>query len=138
MGLDRVRWIEVPHITGGGATLSFIEAERHVPFEIKRVYYLYHIQDNIQRGGHAHNDHEELILPLAGSFDMRLDDGAESRTFHLDSPWRGLFIPTMVWHELLNFSPGAVAMVCASHYFDHEDYYRTYEAFRAALKKGVG
>ncbi len=134
MGLSKVRLVELPKVTDAGASLTFVEGSRHLPFTIRRVYYLYDIQDGVHRGGHAHKDHEELILAVHGSFDVRLDDGKGSITHHLDQPNVGIFFPTFVWHELTNFSPGTVCLVLASHCYDHEDYFREYSEFLAAVK----
>ena len=132
MGLDLVRYVDLPKMADPGATLTFIEGGRHIPFKIRRVYYLYNIRPGEKRGGHAHKLHQELILPLAGSFDIILDDGYRSGRFHMDQPSRGILFPTMVWHELENFSEGAVCLVHASLLYDAADYYRQYDTFKAA------
>ncbi len=134
MGLDKVRYVDLPKMADPGATLTFIEGGRHIPFDIRRVYYLYNIRPGEKRGGHAHKLHEELILPLAGSFDIILDDGYRNARYRMDQPSRGIIFPTMVWHELENFSEGAVCLVLASLFYDEEDYYRDYATFRAAVR----
>lgn len=134
MGLDKVRFVDLATATGAGACLTFIEGGRHLPFDIRRVYYLYDIEPGVQRGGHAHKQHEELIIAAAGSFDIILDDGYRTQRFPLDRPNRGIFFPTMVWHELENFAPGSVCLVLASLYYDQEDYFRDYDEFVAAVR----
>lgn len=114
--------------------LTFIEGNRHIPFEIKRVYYLYDVPGGSTRGGHAHKQLQQLIIAMSGSFDVVLDDGHEKQKIHLNRSYHGLLIPTMVWRELENFSSGSVCMVLASEYFEEDDYYREYDAFRAAVK----
>jgi dTDP-4-dehydrorhamnose 3,5-epimerase-like enzyme len=133
-GLDRARLIELPKIGDHRGFLTVAENNRQVPFDIRRVYYLYDLPENTHRGGHAHKLHEELVLPLAGSFDVTLDDGQHRKTFHLDQPNIGLFMPTMVWHELANFATGSVCMVLASQPHDAEDYYRDREEFYRAVR----
>lgn len=113
-------------------SLSFVEAERHVPFAIERAYYLYDVPGGVERGGHAHKELQQLIVALSGSFEVRLDDGRQRRSVTLDRPYNGLYIPTMIWRELVNFSSGAVLFVLASNVYSEDDYYREYAEFVAA------
>lgn len=129
MGLEQARLLELPRVTDPGASLTFIEAARHIPFDIQRVYYLYGIAPGQQRGGHAHKLHQELIIAIAGSFEIVLDDSRKQRRYTLDRPDRGVLFPTMVWHELENFSPNAICLVLASLRYDDEDYFRDYAEF---------
>jgi len=136
MGLDKVRLVDLATATDATASLTFIEGGRHLPFEIRRVYYLYDIEAGAERGGHAHKQHEELIIAAAGRFDIVLNDGYRSERFCLERPNQGVFFPTMVWHELQNFTPGSVCLVLASLYYDQEDYFRDYDEFVAAVGGG--
>jgi len=133
MGLDQVRIIDLPTITDPRGSLTFAEGARHVPFEIRRVFYLYALAPGTKRGGHAHKWHDEVIIPLAGSFDIRLDDGFQTCRYALDCPSTGLFLPRLVWQDLENFSPGAVCLVLASDVYTEADYYRKYPDFLAAV-----
>lgn len=135
MGLDQVRIIELPTVTDPRGSLSFAEGLRHVPFEIRRVFYLYGLAPGTTRGGHAHKWHDEVIIPLAGSFGIRLDDGVQTRRYTLDRPSAGLFLPRLVWQDLENFSPGAVCLVLASDVYSEADYYRKHADFLAAVRK---
>ena len=125
--------IELPVIHNSQGNLTFIEEQRHVPFDVARIYYLYDVPEGAARGGHAHRELEQLILPIGGSFDVIVDDGSNRRTFHLDDPHLGLYLPQLIWRELENFSAGSFCVVLASAYYDEADYYRDYEEFRAAV-----
>lgn len=130
MGLKDCRIIELPKIADQRGNLTFIEGGgRHVPFEIKRVYYLYDVPGGAERGGHAHKALHQLIIAMSGSFDVVLDDGREKCTFHLNRSYYGLYVCPMIWRELNNFSSGSVSMVLASNLYDEADYYRNYDDF---------
>ena len=109
------------------------EAEQHVPFDIKRVYYLYDVPGGETRGGHAHKQLEQFIIAASGSFDVVLDDGRERKSFFLNRSYFGLYVPRMVWRVLDNFSSGSICLVLASEYFDESDYYRDYQEFSRAV-----
>ena len=113
MSLADCRILDLPRITEPRGNLSFIEGGRHVPFEIRRVYYIYDVPGGESRGGHAHRRLQQLIIAMAGSFDVVLDDGSERRIVHLNRSYRGLYVPTMIWRELENFSSGSVCAVVA-------------------------
>lgn len=132
--LESCRLIDLPRIADPRGHLTFIEGSRHVPFEIARVYYLYETPEGAERGGHAHRRLEQLVIPLAGSFDVLLDDGTERRSICLARPDRGLYIGTMVWRELARFTAGAVCLVLASLPYDEADYYRDYKEFLQAVR----
>ncbi len=134
MGLEQCRLLELPRIADPRGALTFIESGRQVPFEIRRVYYLYDVHAGAERGGHAHKHLEQALMALSGSFDVVLDDGIEKRRFHLDRPWQSLYICPMVWRVIDNFSGGAVCMVLASMPYDESDYYRNYQDFLSALR----
>ena len=129
MNIKDCRLIDLPKISDPRGNLTFIEGERHVPFLIKRVYYLYDVPGGSDRGGHAHKDLHQLIIAMSGSFDVVLDDGSEKKRIHLNRSYHGLYICPMVWRELDNFSSGSVCMVLASNLYDPEDYYRDYDLF---------
>lgn len=136
MGLDQVRIIELPKITDPRGNLTFIEGCHHIPFAIKRVYYLYDVPGGETRGGHAHKDLEQLIIAVSGSFDVIVDDGRNRIKFFLNRSYYGLYIPKMVWRELENFASGSVSLVLASEPYDENDYYRNHQEF-IAERRGV-
>jgi len=105
-----------------------------VPFHIKRVYYLYDVPGGASRAAHGHKRLHQFVVAMSGSFDVLLDDGRETRLFHLNRSYFGLYIPPMMWREMNNFSSGAVCMVLASEYYDEADYFREYGDFINAVK----
>ena len=127
--LRECKILELPRISDPRGNLTFIEANRHVPFAIQRVYYLYDVPGGAERGGHAHKELHQFIVAMSGSFDIVLNDGRESKTIHLNRSYMGLYIRPMVWRELVNFSSGSVCMVLASLPFDERDYFRDYEEY---------
>jgi len=127
--MDDVRIIELPRIHDPRGNLTFIEGNSHVPFDIRRVYYLYDVPGGAERGGHAHKNLSQLIIAMSGSFDVVLDDGTEKRRFHLNRSYQGLYVCPMIWRELDNFSSGSVCMVLASNTYDEADYYRDYDEY---------
>ena len=129
MGLADCRLIDLPKISDPRGNLTFIEGGRHVPFEIRRVYYLYDIPGGAERGGHAHKALHQLIVAMSGSFDVVLKDREHERRFHLNRSYYGLYICPMIWRELDNFSSGSVCMVLASNLYDESDYYRDYDEY---------
>jgi hypothetical protein len=122
--------IELPKIHNRAGNITPIQAFKDVPFDIKRVYYLYDVPGGETRGGHAHKDLYQLIVALSGSFDVLLDDGVETKTISLNRPNFGLLVTPYIWRELVNFSSGAVLLVLASLKYDEEDYIRDYENFK--------
>ncbi len=134
----RHRLIELPVVPDHRGNLSFLEGGRHVPFEIARVFYLYDVPAGESRAGHALRDVEQLLIAVSGSFDVVLDYGGERTVTTLNRPYVGLFVPSLVWRELENFSSGAVCLVLASARYDEGAYYRDYEEFRRALEGSPG
>jgi hypothetical protein len=132
MSLTECRIIDLPKINDPRGNLTFIEGGRHVPFEIKRVYYLYDVPGGAERGGHAHRALHQLIIAMSGSFDVILKDGTQQQRFHLNRSYSGLIICPMIWREIDNFSSGSVCMVLASNFYDESDYYRNYDEFLKA------
>ncbi len=129
MTLSNCRMIELPKISDPRGNLTFIEGGNHIPFDIKRVYYLYDVPGGAERGGHAHKNLHQLIVAMSGSFDVVLDDGLNKKRYHLNRSYQGLYVCSMIWRELDNFSSGSVCMVLASNNYDEDDYYRNYESF---------
>ncbi|GAB4564161.1 MAG: FdtA/QdtA family cupin domain-containing protein [Geothermobacteraceae bacterium] len=132
MSLADCRIVDLPKITDPRGNLTFIEGGRHVPFDIRRVYYLYDVPGGGERGGHAHKELHQLIVAMSGSFDVVLDDGFSKQRFHLNRSYYGLYVCPMIWRELDNFSSGSVCMVLASNFYDEADYYRNYQEFQVA------
>ncbi|MDA8087241.1 MAG: FdtA/QdtA family cupin domain-containing protein [Nitrospiraceae bacterium] len=128
-GIDDCRIIDFPKIADPRGNLTFIEGGRHVPFDIKRVYYLYDVPGGAERGGHAHIALSQLVIAMSGSFDVVLDDGHGRKRFHLNRSYYGLYVCPMVWRELNNFSSGSVCLVLASDLYGEADYYRDYGRF---------
>jgi hypothetical protein len=128
-----VRLIELPVITDLRGDLTYVEGGRHLPFEIRRVYYLYNVPVDSQRGGHAHRDLQQVIFALSGSFRITVDDGRSRSEYLLRDPRRGLYINRLIWREMDFFSQGAVCMVLASLPYDEADYYRNYNDFLQAV-----
>lgn len=126
--------IDLPKVSDHRGNLTFIEGLSHVPFEIKRVYYLYDVPGGAERGGHAHKELQQLMIAVAGSFDVTLDDGRQKTTVHLNRPYQALYVSDMTWREMSNFSSGSVCLVLASTEYDESDYYRDYDEFVAALR----
>ena len=133
MPLTDCKIINLPKIADPRGNLTFIETGRHVPFEIRRVYYLYDVPGGGERGGHAHKALSQLIVAMSGSFDVILDDGLQKQRFHLNRSYYGLYVCPMIWRELDNFSSGSVCMVLASNLYDEADYFRGYEEYLKAL-----
>ncbi len=126
--------VDLPKISDPRGNLTFLEGKRHVPFDIKRVYYLYDVPGGAERGGHAHKDLQQLIIAISGSFDVLLDDGVEKKRVHLARSYYGLYVCPMIWREMDNFSSGAVCLVLASNLYDESDYFREYDQFLKAIK----
>ncbi|MFQ5544347.1 MAG: FdtA/QdtA family cupin domain-containing protein [Acidiferrobacterales bacterium] len=136
MSIEECRLIDLPRIMDVRGNLTFIEAGRHIPFGIKRVYYLYDVPGGAARAGHAHKTLQQLLIAMSGSFDVKLDNGYSGKTVHLNRSYYGLYIPPMVWREIDNFSSGSVCMALASDFFDEADYYRDYQKFVRAVREG--
>ena len=136
MGVEECRILDLPRIGEPRGNLTFVEGSRHVPFDFRRVYYLYDVPGGASRGGHAHRRLLQFIIAVAGSFEVVVDDGVKRESFFLNRSYYGLYVPTMVWRELENFSSGSVCLVLASELYDESDYYRDYGEFaEAAISK---
>ncbi len=130
--INACRIVDLPKITDARGNLTFVEGGRHIPFEIKRTYFLYDVPGGAERGGHAHKDLHQLIIAISGAFDIVLDDGKEKKRYHLNRSYFGLYVCPMIWREMDNFSSGAVCLVLASNYYDEADYFREYHEFLTA------
>lgn len=129
MSVEQCEIIQLPKISDVRGNLSFIESSHHIPFDIKRVYYLYDVPGGSNRGSHAHKKLHQFIVAMSGSFDVVLDDGKKQQRFHLNRSYYGLYICPMMWRFLDNFSSGAVCMVLASEHYDEADYIRDHDSF---------
>ena len=132
IGIDHCRIMQLPKIVDPRGNLTFIEYPRHVPFDFKRVYYIYDVPGGSDRASHAHRNLHEFLVAMSGSFDVTLDDGRQKRRFHLNRSYYGLYICPMMWRALDNFSSGSVCMVLASEHYDEADYIRDYAQFLSA------
>ncbi|BBC73985.1 conserved hypothetical protein [Altererythrobacter sp. B11] len=128
-GTDLIRLIDLPVVSDPRGDLTFVEGETHVPFPIRRVYYLYNVPVDAERGGHAHRELEQVIFALSGSFRIKLDDGTARTEFWLRDPRKGLYVSRLVWREMDSFSQGAVCMVLASRPYEEGDYFRSHAEF---------
>lgn len=135
MSVGKCEIINLPKISDPRGNLSFIEGGQHIPFDIKRVYYLYDVPGGSDRGSHAHKNLHQFVVAMSGSFDVVLDDGKEKKRFHLNRSYYGLYVCPMMWRELDNFSSGSVCMVLASAHYDESDYIRDYTEFTALVRK---
>ena len=128
------RLIDIRKYSDTRGYLSVIENDIDVPFEIKRIYYLYMVPE-VARGAHAHKQLQQLLIATSGSVDVIMDDGNNKQTFHLDKPWKGLLVAPGLWRDLENFSGGAVLMCLASEKYDAADYIRDYKDFLSYKKQ---
>lgn len=131
--LRDIQLLQIPVVEDRRGNLAFIQ-EDIVPFEFKRVYYLFDVPSNSFRGGHSHINQSAVLIALSGSFEVILNDGTEEKSFLLNKPNIGLYIPTGIWRELDNFSSGAVCLVLASDVYDEEDYIRDFDQFMISKK----
>ena len=132
--IDKCKIIDLPKIHDPRGNLTFIEGTKHIPFDIKRVYFLYDVPGGAERGGHAHKDLHQIIIAIAGSFDVVINDGSNTQRFHLNRSYSGLYVCPMIWRELDNFSSGSVCLVLASDYFSEADYIRDFPQFDSLQK----
>lgn len=130
MSLSDCKFLQMPKISDVRGNLTFIEGGNHVPFEIKRVYYLYDVPGGSDRGAHAHRTLHQFFIAMSGSFDVVLNDGRQEKRFHLNRSYFGLYVTPMMWRHLDNFSSGSVCMVLASERYDEGDYIRDWSEFR--------
>lgn len=127
--MDEVRIIDLPKIEDERGNLSFLESSNHMPFRIRRSYWIYDVPGGHERGGHAFKKQHEFIIALSGSFDVEIEDGKDKKVFSLNRSYYGLYIPSGLWREMRNFSTNSLALVLSSTFFDDQDYIRDYELF---------
>ncbi|MFT3740001.1 MAG: FdtA/QdtA family cupin domain-containing protein [Breznakibacter sp.] len=122
--------VHLPKVHNRAGNLTALDNLVNIPFDVKRVYYLYDVPGGADRGGHAHVELQQFIVSLSGAFDVIIDDGTNKKVVHLDRPYFGLHVVPGIWRELINFSSGAICLVLASHPYTESDYIRTYEKFK--------
>ena len=127
--MNKPEIIQLPKFLDARGNLSFVEQEKHIPFVIRRTYWLYDVPGGECRGGHAYKENQEFIVALSGSFDVVLDDGTEKKTFTLNRSYYGLYVPKGLWREMENFSTNSLAMILSSTDYDANDYVRDYDEF---------
>lgn len=133
--LEDVKIINLPKILDDRGNLSFLENFNQVPFEIKRIYWIYDVPGGEIRGGHAYKELNEIIIALSGSFDVVVDDGGEKKTFSLNRSYYGLYVPSGLWRQIENFSTNALCLVLASTAYNEDDYIREYEQYKIFLNE---
>jgi dTDP-4-dehydrorhamnose 3,5-epimerase-like enzyme len=136
--VEECRLIDLPKISNNSGNLTFMESGRHLPYDFRRVYYIYDIPGGAMRGSHAHKECHEFLIAISGSFDVTLDDGSTTKKFHLNRSHIGLYVCPAMWRDLDNFSSGAICLVFSSDYYDEKDYWRNYDDFINAVRHGRG
>ena len=134
MNMEKSKIINLTKIQDPRGNLTFIEGNKHIPFEIKRVFYLYDVPGGSNRAGHALNKCQQFLIAMSGSFDVTIDDGFQKQKYHLNRSYYGLYIPPLNWREIDNFSSGSVCMALASELYYESDYYRHYDQFIKAVR----
>jgi hypothetical protein len=127
--MERVRIINLPKIFDERGNLSFIEENKHIPFSVERMYWIYDVPGGEVRGGHSYYENQELIIALSGSFDIVLHDGAKETRFSLNRSYSGLFVPKGIWRHMENFSTNALGLIIASTSYNADDYQRNFDEF---------
>ncbi len=127
--MDKPQIIDLPKFLDARGNLSFVEQGKHIPFEIRRTYWLYDVPGGEARGGHAYKENQEFIVALSGSFDVVLDDGNEKKVYTLNRSYYGLYVPKGLWREMENFSTNSLALILSSTDYDANDYIRDYDEF---------
>lgn len=129
--------IEINQIGDRRGHITVVENHNEIPFDIKRIYYLYDVPSGEERGGHAHKELQQMIVAASGSFDVIVDDATNKKTFSLNRPNKGLYFPAGLWREINNFSSGAICLVLASHVYQEEDYIRDYKDYKKFIKQNT-
>ncbi len=137
MDVTNCKIIELPKILDERGNLTFVEGERHIPFEIRRAFWIYDVPGGEKRGGHAYRRLQEFVISLSGSFDVIVDDGRDRKTFSLNRSYYGLYIPAMIWRHMENFSTNGVSLVLASLPYSEEDYIRDYELYTKTCRTAI-
>ena len=130
---NKPKLVELPRINDPRGNLSFIEGMKHLPFEIRRVFYLYDVPGGAWRAGHALTNCHQFLVAMSGSFDVIIDDGEVRSRHHLNRSYFGLYLPPLIWREIDNFSSGSVCLVLASEPYDEGAYFRDYQLFKKAV-----
>ena len=130
MSLEKVQLIQLPKITDPRGNLSFFESNNHIPFEIKRTYWIYDVPGGEIRGSHAFKESQEFIVALSGSFDVVLHDGIQEKKYNLNRSYFGLYVPKLLWRRLENFSTNSLALIVSSVLYDENDYIRDFSTFK--------
>jgi len=133
--MQKVKLINLPKIEDPRGNLTFVEENNHIPFDIKRAYWVYDVPGGELRGGHAFKKNKEFIIALSGSFDVIIKDGKTRKKFSLNRSYYGLYIPNMLWRSLENFSTNALAVILSSSLFDANDYLRDFNEFKQLVSK---
>lgn len=133
--MNLIEWIELPNLGDHRGSLVVAEANRNIPFNIQRLYYIFGAQPDVPRGFHAHKDLQQIAFCIQGSCKMLMDNGKEKLEVLIGQSNKGLFIPPMVWHEMHDFSKDCILLVLASDYYDESDYIRNYDQFLKELHK---
>ena len=136
MTVEDCKLVELPRFLDARGNLSFVEQLNHIPFEIKRTYWIYDVPGGEARGGHAFKENQEFIVALSGAFDIVVDDGQQKKTFSLNRSYFGLYVPAGLWREMNNFSTNSVALEFGSMHYDKEDYIRDYNSFLNLKRDG--
>lgn len=137
MTVESVRIVELPKFADPRGNLSFVEQLIHIPFEIKRTYWIYDVPGGENRGGHAFRQNEEFIVALSGAFDVIVDDGVNKKTFTLNRSYYGLYVPAGLWREMENFSTNSLALEFGSIHYDENDYIHDYSEYIKMKKDGT-
>lgn len=136
MTVEDVKIVDLPRFLDSRGNLSFVEQNNHIPFEIKRTYWIYDVPGGENRGGHAYRRNQEFIVALSGAFDIVVDDGQNQKTFTLNRSYYGLYIPAGIWRTMVNFSTNSFALEFGSEHYSIEDYIRDYNQFKIQKNNG--
>ena len=135
VSVDDCKIVVLPKISDRRGNLTFVEGDRHLPFQIRRSFFIYDIPTGESRGAHAHRQQEQFLLCLSGGYVVELDDGKNRKSVKLDRPWEGLYIPPMVWASETQFNPGSIVLVFVSDVYKESDYIRDYQEYLAAVRR---
>jgi len=136
MNLSDVKLLDLPKILDERGNLTFIQNQSHIPFDIKRTYWIYDVPGGEVRGGHAYHELQEVIIALSGSFDVIVNDGVNEKKFTLNRSYFGLYVPKMIWRQLANFSTNSLALIVANREYDPKDYIRDFELYKRNNNEG--